>query len=114
MPILPMTDHDDSVCPLCGSDNACGARQGLPTCWCWDESFAPGVRQLVPAALGDRCLCSACARGEVPSPCTGVCELDARTRLCRGCGRTVDEIAGWQAMPVTQKLAVLRRLRGVR
>jgi hypothetical protein len=28
------------------------------------------------------------------SPCTGVCRLD-RNDVCRGCGRTLDEIAEW-------------------
>ena len=28
------------------------------------------------------------------SPCTGVCQLAAQN-VCRGCGRTLDEIAEW-------------------
>jgi predicted Fe-S protein YdhL (DUF1289 family) len=31
----------------------------------------------------------------VPSPCILVCELDPRTKVCIGCGRTLDEIAEW-------------------
>jgi uncharacterized protein len=31
---------------------------------------------------------------EVPSPCINVCELTAHN-VCRGCGRTTDEIAIW-------------------
>jgi len=30
------------------------------------------------------------------SPCTGVCQLDGRS-VCRGCGRTLEEIAEWGA-----------------
>ena len=30
------------------------------------------------------------------SPCTGVCQLDWRS-VCRGCGRTIEEIAEWGA-----------------
>ncbi len=31
---------------------------------------------------------------EVPSPCVNVCELD-RYAVCRGCGRTAQEIERW-------------------
>lgn len=34
----------------------------------------------------------------VPSPCTGVCRIDARTALCAGCSRTLDEIATWSRL----------------
>ncbi|MBK8909587.1 MAG: DUF1289 domain-containing protein [Rhodospirillales bacterium] len=30
------------------------------------------------------------------SPCIGVCEIDGETGFCRGCYRTVDEIAAWR------------------
>ena len=30
-----------------------------------------------------------------PSPCLGICIMDPRTRQCRGCLRTVEEIAAW-------------------
>jgi len=33
----------------------------------------------------------------IPSPCTGVCRLDAAGR-CLGCLRTGAEIAGWLSM----------------
>jgi uncharacterized protein len=29
------------------------------------------------------------------TPCTKVCVIDAASGLCRGCGRTIDEIAQW-------------------
>jgi predicted Fe-S protein YdhL (DUF1289 family) len=29
------------------------------------------------------------------SPCIGVCVIDAASGWCRGCGRTIEEIAGW-------------------
>lgn len=35
--------------------------------------------------------------GMTPSPCTQVCEIDPDSRLCRGCGRTLAEIAAWPA-----------------
>jgi hypothetical protein len=46
---------------------------------------------------------------EVPSPCTGVCQLDA-ARVCIGCGRKIEEIADWPKMGAAQKLRVLARI----
>lgn len=34
----------------------------------------------------------------IQSPCVRVCQLDPDTGFCRGCYRTVDEIAGWPEM----------------
>ena len=34
----------------------------------------------------------------VPSPCIGVCRIDAASGLCVGCLRTLDEIAAWGAL----------------
>jgi predicted Fe-S protein YdhL (DUF1289 family) len=31
----------------------------------------------------------------IHSPCVNICKMDAATGLCRGCARTIDEIAGW-------------------
>ena len=36
------------------------------------------------------------------TPCIEVCAIDAETGLCRGCGRTIDEIARWAAMTSKQ------------
>ena len=33
------------------------------------------------------------------SPCIGICEMDMLANLCRGCGRTADEIAQWRDAP---------------
>lgn len=50
---------------------------------------------------------------EPASPCVGVCKMDPATDLCRGCRRTLDEIAGWTVFSTAEKLAVLEWL-GVR
>ena len=42
----------------------------------------------------------------VPSPCNSVCRMDARTGLCEGCFRTLDEIAGWSVMDDDEKRSV--------
>jgi predicted Fe-S protein YdhL (DUF1289 family) len=44
------------------------------------------------------------------SPCIGICLMDPATRTCRGCVRTIDEIAGWYAASATEKRAILGRL----
>ena len=48
------------------------------------------------------------------SPCLGICIMDPRTRQCRGCLRTVEEIARWYEATPTEKrelLAVLAERR---
>ncbi len=45
----------------------------------------------------------------VRSPCVKVCELDAATRLCRGCFRTQEERDWWVAYTDEQQREVLRR-----
>lgn len=45
----------------------------------------------------------------VPSPCRNVCQMDPESGLCRGCGRTLQEIAEWLEMTPEQKLATLER-----
>ncbi len=40
------------------------------------------------------------------SPCVKICTLDARSRLCLGCGRTIDEIARWSGMSAAERARV--------
>jgi predicted Fe-S protein YdhL (DUF1289 family) len=40
------------------------------------------------------------------SPCTKVCVMDARSGLCKGCLRTLDEIASWGSMSEPEHEAV--------
>jgi hypothetical protein len=44
------------------------------------------------------------------SPCTKVCVLDAQTNLCRGCGRTRDEIAAWGVLREAERRAIMAGL----
>lgn len=44
------------------------------------------------------------------SPCIGVCKMDARSGLCLGCLRTIDEIAGWSRLDEAQRRAVMLTL----
>jgi predicted Fe-S protein YdhL (DUF1289 family) len=45
---------------------------------------------------------------ENPSPCIGVCALDD-AQLCRGCGRTIEEIAAWPSATPAEREAIRRR-----
>jgi uncharacterized protein len=42
----------------------------------------------------------------VPSPCRNICTMDAERDLCRGCLRTIGEIAEWGQMSDKAKRAV--------
>jgi uncharacterized protein len=44
---------------------------------------------------------------EPASPCVKVCEVDRAAGLCRGCGRTLEEIAAWFGASAAQKHAIL-------
>ena len=44
------------------------------------------------------------------SPCIGICTLDPATALCRGCLRTIEEIAGWPRLEPEEKRRVLAQL----
>jgi predicted Fe-S protein YdhL (DUF1289 family) len=48
------------------------------------------------------------AAQRVESPCIKVCVLDAAS-VCIGCGRTIDEIAGWSRMSSAEQLAACER-----
>jgi hypothetical protein len=50
----------------------------------------------------------------VNSPCNKVCVMDAENRYCRGCQRTLDEIARWSEMSDAEREAVLAALPGRR
>ena len=50
----------------------------------------PGLAEAVPA-----------------SPCIGICLIDPATRRCRGCLRTIDEIATWYEANADEKRDIL-------
>ena len=45
----------------------------------------------------------------IKSPCIGICELDDASR-CRGCQRTLEEIAGWINYSDAERKAILADL----
>jgi len=44
------------------------------------------------------------------TPCIKVCSMDCATGLCRGCGRTLDEIARWGSMSHGERQAIMEAL----
>jgi predicted Fe-S protein YdhL (DUF1289 family) len=44
------------------------------------------------------------------TPCVDVCEIDAASGLCIGCGRTIDEIAGWSQMSPEDRRGIMATL----
>ncbi|MFT3848473.1 MAG: DUF1289 domain-containing protein [Propionivibrio sp.] len=43
----------------------------------------------------------------VPSPCINLCQLDRNGRFCRGCFRSLDEIAAWSRVSNDEKRAIV-------
>jgi len=46
----------------------------------------------------------------IASPCTKVCTIDPRSQLCRGCGRTLDEIARWMSLGDGERERIMAEL----
>jgi len=47
---------------------------------------------------------------DLPSPCISVCTMEIASGLCRGCLRTLDEIAAWSTLDDAGKRAVWARI----
>jgi len=41
------------------------------------------------------------------TPCIDVCEIDAASGLCIGCGRSIDEVARWSEMSSLERRAIM-------
>ena len=48
----------------------------------------------------------------IESPCVNICTLDARSGICLGCGRTIDEIARWTTMTAAERSRAMHELPG--
>ena len=46
----------------------------------------------------------------IETPCLKVCVLEPASKQCRGCGRTIDEIARWGAMSGSERRRVMALL----
>ena len=48
------------------------------------------------------------AQAYPPSPCLSVCVMDAASKTCHGCLRTLDEIARWGSASPAEQHAIWR------
>lgn len=48
---------------------------------------------------------------KIPSPCGKGCEYDSSVKMCKSCGRTLEEIGNWSKYNDEQRLAVIERLK---
>jgi predicted Fe-S protein YdhL (DUF1289 family) len=46
----------------------------------------------------------------IETPCIKVCILDPESRLCRGCGRSLEEIARWSVLSAEERRRVVAEL----
>lgn len=46
-------------------------------------------------------------KNRVESPCIKICTYDPDSGLCRGCGRTLEEIGAWFSMTDAERRAVM-------
>jgi len=46
----------------------------------------------------------------IASPCTKVCTIDPASRLCCGCGRSLDEIACWMSLSEGDRARIMAEL----
>jgi uncharacterized protein len=49
-------------------------------------------------------------RPPIETPCVSICEIDRPTGLCRGCGRSVPEIARWSKMTSPERRQIMDAL----
>lgn len=46
----------------------------------------------------------------VSSPCIKICVIDPASKVCQGCGRTLQEIAQWSRFSEPERLAIMATL----
>ena len=49
---------------------------------------------------------------DIQSPCKLICELDLEKGLCKGCGRSREEIALWTGYSDAQRAFIMTELEG--
>ena len=49
---------------------------------------------------------------QIQSPCKLICELDLEKSLCKGCGRSREEIAKWTRFSDAQRAFIMTELEG--
>jgi predicted Fe-S protein YdhL (DUF1289 family) len=103
---------EDDRCPVCAERNGCDLARGKGSCWCFHERVDPSIVELLAEqGIDDRCLCPKCAAGDVPSPCVRTCVLDQTSQACRGCRRTLSDIANWSSLGPEERARIWLRSR---
>jgi predicted Fe-S protein YdhL (DUF1289 family) len=46
----------------------------------------------------------------IETPCIRVCTVHPALRICAGCGRTLDEIAGWIGLSTAERAQIMTQL----
>ncbi len=49
-------------------------------------------------------------RAEIESPCVKLCVVHPEARICVGCYRSIEEIAGWSRLTPEQRRAIMAEL----
>jgi uncharacterized protein len=44
------------------------------------------------------------------TPCVSICDIDRASGLCRGCGRTIAEIASWSSLSSSERRRIMDEL----
>jgi predicted Fe-S protein YdhL (DUF1289 family) len=50
------------------------------------------------------------AMTQISTPCIKVCTIDPVSRLCAGCGRSLQEIGEWTRLTEQERRAIMARL----
>ncbi|MCC5974864.1 MAG: DUF1289 domain-containing protein [Rubellimicrobium sp.] len=51
-------------------------------------------------------------RAEIQSPCVKICVIHPEARLCVGCHRSIEEIAGWSQLSSDARAEIMAELPG--
>jgi predicted Fe-S protein YdhL (DUF1289 family) len=46
----------------------------------------------------------------IDTPCVDICEIDTPSGLCKGCGRTIGEIASWSQLSPEERRGIMATL----
>ncbi len=76
--------------------------------------MAPAAPYIRPCGAGSGLAGRQSLTRRMDSPCIKLCVMDAATGLCAGCGRSLEEIAGWAGMSELERRRVMRELPGRR
>ena len=47
------------------------------------------------------------------SPCVGICNMSLEGNFCKGCGRSIDQIANWLVYTDKQKNEIIKNIKKI-